>query len=953
MDVHAMGHDLAAPMAAQSAGSEKYIVTFAEDGLLNYTGGVNGLRATTPKAAGSRKLDIHTPAAQAYEAYLATQRSNQRNAIEGALGRNLAVSHSYSITLNGIAADMTAAEAARIAGLPGVKSVVAAGVEHLVTYRGPTFIGANTIWDGSNTPTQIGTRGEGVVVGDLDGGTNSDHPSFANDPLCGFSVANPKLVAVDCSSSSAGLCNGTNPEANPGFGHGVHTSSTIAGNTIDNTAVPAPALPNGVSMSGVAPCAAIRHYKVCQTNSCGGADILAGVQNAIVDQVDVLNFSISGGTSPWNDNDRNFLDAVNADVFVAAAAGNTQAAGEDPHSKVNHLGPWVMTVAASTQDELIGPSMSMTAPTPVPAMLVGIPLNPGSTTLASSTPTYLGHPVKSYPTNIEGCTASGGFPANFFTGDIALIRRGTCPFTEKITNAFNAGADMVVIGNNQVGSVNMDTTGAPVVPAFSIGSMATADALIAFVAADEADSAADVVPIGVANTQGDVLADFSYRGPTLAQYAGETKPDISAPGVNIYAAVDDSDGNYGYMSGTSMATPHTTGAAALVRAVHPGWSVIEVKSAMMMTATNANGVEEDGATPWIIDDVGSGRVDLTKAALAGLTMDETFANFLAANPSGGSIDIKTLNLPALRNLTCTPTCTWTRTLKNQLGTAGTWQVTSSTGTGVGTSFVVNASPSSFTLAPGATQTITFTAAPDGDVSAIAFGTVILHEVASQVPDQRITMAVEGQGVDLGDVIFRDGFDVGNVPAQAVQDPSFEATTADAGSNPFWAGLDTNPSAGAGTPFYSAAGPGIPVHTGGWAVWFGGWAGGGEVQTFSQNVTIPSGAPQFLNYWRFLADVPDAAGTLTVTIDSAPAATTDLSTLATDADFTQQSIDVSSYADGAVHAIQLEYDYADADGNGVDGNVFVDDVTIDPTGTSRVHAPSHASHAVSGFAKRAR
>ena len=133
-----------------------------------------------------------------------------------------------------------------------------------------------------------------------------------------------------------------------------------------------------------------------------------------------------------------------------------------------------------------------------------------------------------------------------------------------------------------------------------------------------------------------MLANFSYRGPTLGQYADETKPDITAPGVNIYAALDDQDGNYGLMSGTSMATPHVTGSAALIRAVHPDWTPTEVKSALLTTATNADGTQEDGTTTWTIDQVGHGRVDLTKAALAGLTMDETGAHYLAANPSGAA-----------------------------------------------------------------------------------------------------------------------------------------------------------------------------------------------------------------------------------------------------------------------------------------------------------------------------
>ena len=756
-------------VAAQTAGSQTYIVTFAEDGLLHYAGGVGGLQATAPaKAAGQRKLDVHSAAAQAYANYLGMQRATHVAAVEGVLGRPLAVTHSYAILSNGIAADLSAAEAARVAAVPGVKSVRAAGVEQLVTYRGPTFIGADKIWDGTATPTHTGTKGQGVLVGDLDGGTNSDHPSFANDPTCGFDANSPKLVAVDCSQSTAGVCDGPNPEANPGYGHGVHTSSTIAGNTIDNTVTPAPALPDGVTMSGVAPCAAIHHYKVCQTNNCGGADIAAGIENAIADQVDVLNFSISGGTSPWNDNDRDFLDAVNADVFVAAAAGNLQAGETDPTSKVNHLGPWVMTVAASTQDEIIGPQIQVTGPGTVPAGLDHIAVTAGSTTVVGDTIDLTGQTMLSYPANIAGCSDTGGFPADYFDGAVALVRRGAseeggtaCSFTEKITNAYNSGAEMVIVANNQPGTISMDTTGAPDVPAFSISDQATGDALIAFVnannppvvpadrvfadgfepAAGGTGTGVDYAVSALSQRQGDVLANFSYRGPTIGQVADETKPDISAPGVDIYAALDDQDGNYGFMSGTSMATPHTTGAGALVRAVHPDWTVQEVKSALMMAATNADGVEEDGTTPWTIDDVGSGRVDLTQAALAGLTMDETYADFVAANPVGGSIEIRDLNLPALRDIACAGTCTWTRTVKNQLATSGTWDVTAETDP----AFSVSASPSTFTLAPGATQVITFTATTSESLAAMTYGTVKLTENSGQAPVQHITVAIRGGG----------------------------------------------------------------------------------------------------------------------------------------------------------------------------------------------------------------
>jgi Subtilase family/PA domain/Fibronectin type-III domain len=345
---------------------------------------------------------------------------------------------------------------------------------------------------------------------------------------------------------------------------------------------------------------------------------------------------------------------------------------------------------------------------------------------------------------MEGCTAaSPPFPPGFFNGSVALIHRGSCTFTEKITNAFNAGAAMVVIRNNQPGGLLMDTTGQPNVPAYSIASQTTGNELNAFVDANPTTAIIDfeLIPI-----PGDVLADFSLRGPAPTPFQDLTKPDITGPGVDIYAAIPIALGGYGNNSGTSMSSPHAAGSAALVRAVHSGWTVSEVKSALMMTAFNG-GTKEDGTTPWDADDVGNGRLDLTKAALAGLVMDETIANYLAANPGTGG-DPKTLNLPSVRNMTCTPDCTWTRTVRNTVTSATSW---TATGTAITPGFTIDVSPSSFSFTGGLgeTQELTITATPNTNLtSAVAFGEVLLAVAANgpngiAIPDERITVAIMG------------------------------------------------------------------------------------------------------------------------------------------------------------------------------------------------------------------
>jgi len=590
-----------------------YLIEFTEPGML---------RAVS-RAQGER-FNASSPESIAYRDQLVAIQSGHKSAIAGRIGRYPEVTHHYLASHSGIAARLTPAEAQAVAGLPGVAKIERETVETIDTYAGPTFIGANTIWNGSAVPGGVGTRGEGMVVAVLDTSIVSlTHPSFANDATCNHGAPNPDKVLsrLDCGSTDGmGMCNGATPADTNG--HGSHTAGTAGGNAVPTSATPAPNQP----ISGVAPCANLRIYKVCPTNTCPGAAIQAGMDSILLHgDVDVMNFSISGGRNPYSDNDRKKLDLVDAGVFVAASAGNTGAAFPTVTGNVNHLGPWVLSVAASTHHS-----------------------NP------------------------------------------------------------------------------------------------------------------------------DTLAGFSLRGPTPAPLQDLTKPNITGPGVSVYAATTAASG-YGNISGTSMSSPHLAGAATLLRKVHPTWTPIEVKSAIMMTAKRTgNGVGGN----WTPDEVGSGRIDLAAAVNAGLLMDETTANFLAANPSGGSMDVRDLNLPAVRDLTCTGSCTWTRTVRNALATPATWDVAFNNPTG----FTLSASPTSFVIPAGGSQVITITATPDASEpgTAIRFGAVTLTKLpAGPQPVHHITVAVRGQS----DLLFADNFELpGNPDIVVFDDVNFvPAATATGGS----------------------------------------------------------------------------------------------------------------------------------------------------------------------------
>ena len=748
-----------ADAAPTAAAKSVYIIRFSEPGALDYKGENLALKATAPVSESRQQFDVKRPEVTAYRKHLIEVQASHLHDIAASIGREVHPKHSYDLVFNGIAVELSASEAAKVATLAGVEDIEADKIYPLDTFRGPAFIGAPAIW--SAPPGDAIHRGAGVTIGILDSGTNTGHPSFTDDASCGFGPTNHKLKSIGCDTSAAGVCTDPNGEADAvNSGHGVHTASIAGGNTVDNSATPSPNLPAPwTQISGVAPCAKINSYKVCNATpapgGCAVADSIAGANNAIADGVNAINFSVGGGTNPWSasDIDRAFLNAVNAGIFVAASAGNTTATITSPIGQVNHRGPWVNTVAASSQDKQLGVALSATGPGTPPANTQILLGTPGSTSPAASA--FSNVPIGYYATNPTGCTATGGFPANFFAGSVALIMRGACNFTEKMDNAAAAGAQAIFIYNNAIGIINMDTTAAgaaaQLIQTYGLLKGDGINLSEFIIANDTTPTTVSFDPNAIGSVQGDVLAAFSFRGPTAGNFADLTKPDDTGPGVVIYAAWNPADGGKSYEleSGTSMSGPHLAGSGALLKAVHPDWTPMEIKSAIQMTAVT--GTKEDGVTPWAVDDVGSGRIDLSKATLAGFVMNETYANFLAANPVGGTINVKTLNLASVRNAAVVASYAWTRTLRNSLLAQTTWNVTVQTPTGlnvtvVPTTFSFNGTAdtiftTNFELP--AKQVLTITATPTATFTAMTFAQVIFTEVNNKAPPMHITVAIKG------------------------------------------------------------------------------------------------------------------------------------------------------------------------------------------------------------------
>ncbi|PDV97216.1 hypothetical protein A9Q02_04735 [Candidatus Chloroploca asiatica] len=704
-----------------------YIVRFAEPALASYTGGLLNLPATSPEATGARRLDVNTAASQAYLQYLTTKQTQFAVALDQMLQRPVEVAFNYVGVLNAIAVRVSHDEAQRIAARPDVVAVYADTIRELATDVGPGLIGAPAIWNGE-TSGQVASRGEGIVIGVIDSGINAQHPSFAATDGDGYTHTNPYGAGVYrgwcvanpsfCNSKLIGAYNfhpnGGSPEDTDG--HGSHTASTASGNAHTATFNVGSDTYN-LPIQGVAPRANIVAYKVCDP-ACPSTSSIQAVNSALLhDQVDVLNYSISGSDDPWIDPvDLAFLDASNAGIFVSASAGNQ---GPGP-STVAKTGPWNAAVAASTHNRAIVQTLDVTAPT-APLELQTLPVVPGEGTLIASN--FTGG-LRYDAANNLGCEA---FAAGTFTGNLALIQRGSCTFETKATNAVNAGATAVVLFNN-VGGPPITAGGLTGTPPVVMLDLASGEALRDYVLANPTTTQVRInaaTSLIYQDAWQHIVGGFSSRGPSQFEVI---KPDYTAPGVNILAAVAADAGDavqYGFLQGTSMSSPHGAGAAALMMALHPSWSPAEIRSAMATTAVN-DLRKEDGLTPANAFDVGAGRLDLARASTVGLVFDETGANYLAADPLAGG-DPKTLNQPGLVNYNCADQCTWTRTVKSVLTQPVTY--TASFAGPAGMSATVT--PATFTINPGATQVLTMTADVSGlPLGEFAFGRITLQTSAT-------------------------------------------------------------------------------------------------------------------------------------------------------------------------------------------------------------------------------
>lgn len=636
-----------APSIAKQAADLKdgrYIVTLADEAAATYQGGVSGLAAT--EARSGTQLDAGSAPVERYTDYL----KGQQEDVAASVGAD--IDYSYSLTVNGFSADLTAEQAAELSSDRKVLSVEPDRIYHPTSTPAADFLGLtgpDGVW--ARTGGQE-NAGEGAVIGVIDTGIAPENPSFAGEPLgtaagdapyrdgstirfdkgdgaqfTGVCQTGEQFTAADCSTKIVGAryfvdgfgkanignaSTGEYVSPRDGDGHGSHTASTAAGDagveaTIDGN-------PLG-EISGVAPASKIAAYKVCWSgpdnstqddDGCAGADLVAAIEQATKDGVDVINYSIGGGSAQttFSATDQAFLGAASAGIFVSASAGNSGPGA----STLDNASPWITTVAASTVagnfeataklgdgQQFAGSSITVTEP------VTGDFVTAASVAAAGATTPNLCGPGSLDPAKTAG--------------KIVLCERGTFDRVAKSAEVERAGGIGMVLVNPTPNSIDADTHSVPTVHL---------DADVYAAVSAYAATPGATVTLVPGNTTGvsaptPQVAGFSSRGPVLADGSDILKPDVTAPGVSIIAATNNAEGGeptFALLSGTSMAAPHVAGLALLYLGERPNASVSEIKSALMTTAYDTK--DADGGTVTDPFTQGAGHVDPTRYLDAGL-----------------------------------------------------------------------------------------------------------------------------------------------------------------------------------------------------------------------------------------------------------------------------------------------------------------------------------------------
>ncbi|KAL6897236.1 hypothetical protein ACP4OV_006932 [Aristida adscensionis] len=517
------------------------------------------------------------------------------------------VVYHYSRSLHGFAARLTEEERNRLAGKDNVLSIHERVVYRPQTTRSWNFLGLPQ----HNDPVKFPFEND-VIIGMVDTGIWPSSESFSDEGLppppakwkgacVNFTHCNNKIIGARA------YYNGSrNQSPLDAEGHGTHTASTAAGRAVAGASLGG--LANGTAR-GAVPGARLAVYKVCNEEGCFAEDILAAFDDAIADGVDILSASLGTSRAFEYGDDLMAIGAFHAmrhGILTSVSAGNSGPF----YGSVSNVAPWTISVAAVTSDRKIFSELV---------------LGNGKRIMSNSINAFPNVGKRSFLVDPGSCDEDA-LADKKYKGAVLLC--GVTYRAQAVKDTGAAGA--ITIGLRSDGDAAFSFP----LPTASVSKKQYKEILAYY------NSNTTRLPMAIVTstratkeTAAPAVASFSSRGPNTVTY-GVLKPDISAPGVDILAAwspkasvsgslSDEREVPFNIISGTSMACPHVTGAAAYVKSVHPHWSPAAVLSALVTTATRVS------AAPDAEFAYGAGQVNPVRARYPGLLYDAGEADYVA------------------------------------------------------------------------------------------------------------------------------------------------------------------------------------------------------------------------------------------------------------------------------------------------------------------------------------